>query len=100
MPLTQSFDQRSPHRLVGDLAGVDGADHRGQLLDPRGHPAMHLADPVDLVARRVFRAGAADPAGRVELGAERIAAIAPTVRPQPTMPAMRSSLMQFCKLTT
>src|SRR5205823_514991 len=54
--------------VVGDLAGIDGADHRPQLLDPLGHPAMHLADPVDLVPGRVFGAGAADLARRVKLG--------------------------------
>src|SRR6202035_2800944 len=47
-------------QIVGHLAGVDGADHRAEFLDPPGDAAMHLADPVDLVARRVLRAGAAD----------------------------------------
>ena len=55
-------------QIVGDLAGVDGADHRAQFLDAGGDAAVHLADPVDLVARRVLAAGAADLAGRVELG--------------------------------
>ena len=56
--------------VVGDPAGVDCADHRAQFLDPRGHSAVHLADPVDLVPWRVFRAGAADLAGGVKLGRE------------------------------
>ena len=55
-------------QIVGDLAGIDGADHLAQFLDPRRDSAMHLADPVDLVAGRVLGAGAADFAGRIEFG--------------------------------
>src|SRR5262249_31236703 len=53
--------------VVGDLASVDGADHRAQFLDPRRDLSVHFADPVDLVSWRVLGAGAADLAGRVKL---------------------------------
>src|ERR1044071_2505965 len=55
-------------QVVGHFAGVDGADHRAQFLDPLGYAAVHLADPIDLVPRRVFRTGAADLPRRVKLG--------------------------------
>src|SRR5437763_16421391 len=53
--------------VVGHLAGVAGADHRPQFLDALCQAAMHLADAIDLVARRGLSAGAADLPRRIEL---------------------------------
>ena len=54
MPLTHNFDQRSPHKLSVDLTVSTVAIIAAQLFEARGDPAVHLADPVDVVCEAPF----------------------------------------------
>ena len=52
------------------LDAVDRADHVRELFDSLGDAAVQFAGAVDLVGRGALCGGAANPARRVELGAE------------------------------
>ena len=99
MALTQSLDQRSPQRfsvtftLSTPSTISPSACTRGVMrpwTSPRRN-TMRVLPPSGTVRRM-------RPASW--RSTEMVAAIMPTVRPQPTMAAIRSSLMQFWRETT
>ena len=98
MALVTSFDQRSPHRLVVTRALSDSATSRPISL------ARSVMRPCTSPTRKTVWAAPHLPAARRTWpGSHRSTvmeqAMAPSVRPQPTMPAMVSSFMQFCSET-
>ncbi len=99
MPFSTSFDQRSPHRLVVGLAESTRENRATNssmrvLTRPWTSPARNTVwrSPI-LGTVRITEPAAF-------MSTEIMEAMAPTVRPQPTMPAMRSSLRQFWRETT
>ncbi len=99
MPFWQSLDQRSPHRLVVVLAlsmrpTMSRSSSTRLVRRPWTSPTRNtvcLSPPLATVRR--MRAGS-------NMSTEISEATMPTVLPQPTTPAMRSSFRQFCSDTT
>src|SRR5262245_28486902 len=99
MALTTSFVQRSPQRFCVTLAESESASRRQTSLArsvtrPCTSPTRNTVWPAPLLpeARRTWPGSQSSTV--IEL------AIEPSVLPQPTMPAIVSSLMQFCRETT
>ena len=63
-------------------------------------PAVHFAGAKHGVRRPVLAGAAVDMAGLRAGSTVMLLAMQPSVLPQPTMPAMVSSFMQFCSDTT
>ena len=97
--LTISFDQRSPHRFVVVLelsatATISAISLTRGVMRPCGSPTRKTVwrDPPSATLRWTF----AGPTSSTEI----VEAMQPTVLPQPTTEAMRSSLIEFCSDTT
>ena len=99
IPFCVSFDQRSPHRLVTAFAlsiaeNISTSSRTRLVITPCTSPMRNtvcLSPPFAAVRR--MRAAS-------NMSTEITEATTPTVLPQPTMPAIFSSLTQFCKETT
>ena len=98
MTLVTSFDQRSPHRFsvtmaLSALATRPQTSLARSVMRPCTSPTRNTVWRVpDLPAARRICPGACS-STVIEL------AIEPSVLPQPTMPAIVSSFMQFCSET-
>ena len=98
MPFWQSLAQRSPHRLVvvlalSIMATISRSSSTRLVMRPWTSPTRNtvcLSPPLATVRRM-------RPASYIST--EISEATMPTVLPQPTTPAMRSSFRQFCKDT-
>ena len=86
-------------QIAGDLGAVGVADQAADFLRPWRDAAVHFADAKYGVLGAVLAGAAVDVAGLGQVDRD-AAAMQPSVLPQPTTPAMVSSLMQFCNDTT